>query len=81
MKLLQQAYESVPPKARKRIQYWSIFQNLLAYYRYKCPVHPVNGGIKASELKRLLQEYEETIEKAGKQNLKAYKSYSGPIRS
>jgi len=71
LEFLREAYESIPPKVRKRTQYWSSFQNFLAYHRCKCPVHRADGETKGAEIQRMLREYDEVIEKAAKQNIAA----------
>ena len=70
LEFLRDAYESIPFKVRKRTQYWSSFQNFLAYHRCKCPVHRADKETKGAEIQRMLREYE-VIEKAAKQNIEA----------
>ena len=71
LEFLREAYESIPFNVRKRTQYWSSFQNFLAYHRCKCPVHRADGENKGAEIQRMLREYDEVTEKAAKRNIKA----------
>jgi hypothetical protein len=66
---LREAYESIPLQVRKRTQYWSSFQNFLAYRRCKCAVHRADEETKGAEIQRMLREYDEVIEKVAKQNI------------
>ena len=71
LEFLREAYESIPLKVRKRTQYWSSFQNFLAYHRCKCPVHRADGETKGAEIQRMLREYDDVLEKVAKQNIEA----------
>jgi hypothetical protein len=68
---LREAYESIPLQVRKRTQYWSSFQNFLAYRRCKCPVHRADEKTKGAEIQRMLRKYDDVLEKVAKQKIEA----------
>ena len=70
-RLLQEAYDNVPPEARKNVSYWSSFQKFLEHQRCKCPVHRVDVDFRAAEIQKMLKEYDEVLEKAAREQVKA----------
>lgn len=70
-KLMREAYEDVPLKARKRVKYWSSFQNFVEHQRCKCPIHRADEETKGSEIQRLLRQYDEVLEKVARAHVEA----------
>jgi hypothetical protein len=70
-KLLREAYDNVPLEARKNVPYWSSFQKFLEHQRCKCPVHRTDVDLRAAEIQRLLREYDEVLEKAAREHIRA----------
>jgi len=68
---LREAYENVPPQARKNIEYWASFERFLEHQRCKCPVHRDDKEVRAAEIQKLLKEYNEALEKAARKNIEA----------
>jgi hypothetical protein len=68
---LREAYDKVPLEARKNVPYWSSFQKFLEHQRCKCPVHRVDVDFRAAEIQKMLREYDEVIEKAAREHVKA----------
>ena len=68
---LREAYEDVPLEARKRVKYWSSFQNFLEHQRCKCPLHRADEETKGAEIQKLLREYNEVLDKAAREQIRA----------
>ena len=45
---LYEAYERIPLKARKNVEYWSSFQKFLEHHRCNCPIHSVVENTKGA---------------------------------
>ncbi len=71
LELLREAYDAIPLEARKRTRCWSSFENFLEYRRCKCPAHKTSAETQAAEIKRLLREYDDVLEKVAKRNIEA----------
>ena len=60
---LLEAYERIPLKARKNVDYWRSFQNFLEHHRCKCSLHRFDKNIRGDEIQKLLGNYEEVVNK------------------
>lgn len=69
--LLREAYEKVPLEARKNIEYWASFESFLEHQRCKCPIHSADVEVRTAEIKKLLKDYDEILEKAARENIRA----------
>ena len=69
-KLLREEYDNVPLEARKNVPYWSSFQKFLEHQRCKCPVHRADVDFRAAEIKNMLRQCDEVIEKAAREHVK-----------
>jgi hypothetical protein len=60
---LMEAWEKIPLKARKNIEYWQSFQKFLEHQRCNCPVHRSEENSKGAEIQKLLKKYNEVVDK------------------
>ena len=60
---LLEAYERIPLKARKNVDYWRSFESFLESHRCKCPLHKFDKNSRGYEIQKLLGKYEEVVDK------------------